>query len=235
MPDEKKKKQETTEEVAEDAVEEAAVVTSTATASGEVTDEVTETLVSADDVDVTGEATEATTEATTVSLEDLGANVNLGNPTWDLFLAGFFFVGALLYGWSLGKDRIITIMVSVYMALAVVAALPEFVLNVKVNENYTFQITAFIAVFVVLFFMLSRQAVLNSLSPGSDGKWWQTLLFSVLHVGLLVSVTMSFLPPQILANFSDLTLYLFTNQWTAFAWILAPILAMIFLGRSSEA
>lgn len=170
----------------------------------------------------------------TVNLDQALQKVNLSNPTWDLFLVGFFVVGALLYGLSLGKDRIISIMVSIYMALAVVAALPDFVLNIKVNESYTVQITAFLSVFIVLFFLLSRQAVLNSLAPSGEGKWWQTLIFSILHVGLLVSVTLSFMPIQILSRFSTLTQYLFTNDWTKFGWIAAPIMAMILIGRNRE-
>lgn len=178
---------------------------------------------------------EVTTNTQSLNLDQALQKINIGNPTWDLFLLAFFVVGALLYGLSLGKDRIISIMVSIYMALAVVAALPDFVLNVKVNESYTVQITAFLSVFIVLFFLLSRQAVLNSLAPSGEGKWWQTLIFSVLHVGLLVSVTMSFLPAGMLAKFSSLTQWLFTNEWTKFSWIAAPILAMILVGRSRDA
>lgn len=177
---------------------------------------------------------DTTSTGQTLALDEALAKVNLDNPSWDLFLIGFFVVGALLYGLSLGKDRIISIMVSIYMALAVVAALPDFVLNIKVNESYTLQITAFLSVFIILFFLLSRQAVLNALSPNNEGKWWQTLIFSILHVGLLISVTMSFLPELMLSKFSPLTQYLFTNEWTAFGWIAAPIVAMIVVGRSRE-
>jgi hypothetical protein len=178
--------------------------------------------------------TASTVDAQTLNIDQALQQVNLQNPTWDLFLVGFFVVGALLYGLSLGKDRIISIMVSIYMALAVVAALPDFVLNIKVNESYTVQITAFLSVFIVLFFLLSRQAVLNSLAPSGEGKWWQTLIFSVLHVGLLVSVTLSFMPVQILSRFSPLTQYIFTHEWTKFGWIAAPIVAMIVVGRNRE-
>lgn len=197
-----------------------------------------DTEVAADTTTSEVTATATTDAATTTDttqqtvLQDTLQDLNLSNPTWDLFLVGFFIVGALLYGLSLGKDRIIAIMVSIYMALAVVATLPDFVLNIKVNESYTVQITAFISVFIVLFFLLSRQAVLNALAPTGEGKWWQTLVFSILHVGLLVSVTLSFMPETILGKFSPLTQYIFTNEWTAFGWIAAPIVAMILVGRN---
>lgn len=222
----KKKQQDATD--TSDTEQDSNAASNTTTSTTKATGTVTDTSTGAD------ANTNTNTTATTASIEDAFKNVDLANPSWDLFLVGFFVVGALLYGVSLGKDRIISIMVSIYMALAVVAALPDFVLNIKVNENYTVQITAFIAIFVVLFFLLSRQAVLNSLAPSTHGKWWQVLLFSILHVGLLVSVTLSFMPPEMVNKFSGLTQYIFTNEWTRFAWIIAPIIAMIFVGRSAE-
>lgn len=227
----KKKKQDETDatQTTDDA---SGTTTATTTATGTVTN--TNSTATDTTTETETDATNTNTTATTTSIEDAFKKVDLNNPSWDLFLVGFFVVGALLYGVSLGKDRIISIMVSIYMALAVVAALPDFVLNIKVNENYTLQITAFIAIFVVLFFLLSRQAVLNSLSPSTHGKWWQVLLFSILHVGLLVSVTLSFMPPEMVNKFSGLTQYIFTNEWTRFGWIIAPIIAMIFVGRSAE-
>lgn len=206
-------------------------VTDTAEATGVVADTNVNTDTTAISTDTTV-ASAASTEQ--LNIDQALKSLNMANPTWDLFLVGFFVVGALLYGLSLGKDRIIAIMVSIYMALAVVAALPEFVLNIKVNDSYTVQITAFLSVFIVLFFLLSRQAVLNALAPSGEGKWWQTLVFSVLHVGLLVSVTLSFMPASILGKFSPLTQYIFTNEWTNFGWIAAPIVAMILIGRNRE-
>lgn len=206
-------------------------ITNTDTETGTVT-ATTESTGVVTAVEEAAANTNSTTEQ--VNLDQTLKGLNLGNPSWDLFLVGFFVVGALLYGLSLGKDRIIAIMVSIYMALAVVAALPEFVLNIKVNDSYTVQITAFISVFIVLFFLLSRQAVLNALAPNGEGRWWQTLVFSVLHVGLLVSVTLSFMPVNVLTKFSPLTQYIFTNEWTNFGWIAAPIVAMILIGRNRE-
>lgn len=205
-------------------------VDTTATTATPVTPVVTDTNIN---VNATATTT-ATTAMPSFNLDQTVQSLNGKNPSWDLFLVGFFVVGAGLYGLSLGKDRIIAIMVSIYMALAVVAALPAFVLNIKINSSFTLQITAFFAVFVVVFFLLSRQAVLNALSPEGNGKWWQVIIFSFLHVGLLVSVTMSFIPAQFLNKFSPFTIWLFTSEWPHFAWIIAPIVAMIFIGRSKE-
>lgn len=160
------------------------------------------------------------------------ANVDLKNPSWDIFIVLFFVVASLLYGLSLGRDRIIIILVSIYMALAVVHALPDFVLKITLNQQVAFQITAFISLFVVLFFLISRSALMRTLgnSASDDGTWLQTMVFSLLHVGLLICITMSFLPTDILSKFAPLTQHIFTGEWPTFGWIAAPMVAMIIFG-----
>lgn len=162
-------------------------------------------------------------------------NLDLQNPSWDLFIGLFFVIGALLYGFSLGRDRIIVIMVSIFMALAVVQTMPQFVVDIAFNGQSAVQVTTFISLFIVLFFLISRSALLRTLGAGlSNGKWYQTIVFSVLHVGLLISITMSFLPQDILTKFTPQTQQLFTGEWPRFLWIIAPILAMILFGGKDE-
>lgn len=190
-----------------------------------------EAAVAADQAPVV--ETQTSTEPANFSLNNF--QVDLEHPSWDMILAGFFVVSVVLYGFALGRDRIVMIMLSVYMALAVVQALPDFVLNITIGNRLSFEITAFISICLVLFFLVSRSALLRTFGSNlSDGSWYQTIIFGILHVGLLVSVTMSFLPPQVLAHFSDLTLQIFTQEWTHFAWIAGPIVGMILFGSGNK-
>ena len=50
--------------------------------------------------------------------------INLSDPSWDLFILMFFVVGALLYGFTLGRERVIVLIVSMYMGLAVIGNAP---------------------------------------------------------------------------------------------------------------
>lgn len=175
------------------------------------------------------------TQALSATPPALQQYVNFQNPTWDTFLFVFFLIAAFLYGISLGRDRIIIILVSIYMSLAVVQAVPEFVLHITLNQNFAFQITAFVSVFIVLFFLLSRSALLNTLGEGRHrGGIMEVVVFSFLHVGLLISIAMGFLPADFVAKFSQLTITIFTDQWAKFLWIVAPIAAMIVLGKREE-
>ncbi len=167
-------------------------------------------------------------------------NFDFSNPSWDLFILLFFVIAALLYGMSLGRDRIIVILVSIYMALAIVNTapfLPNIETKIMVNDIIILKISTFLGIFIALFFLLSRSGLLKTIASGDEkGKWWQVILFSILHVGLLLSVTLTFLPPEIIASkFSSFTQALLIGEWARFVWIVGPVVAMAFLtGRSGK-
>lgn len=165
-------------------------------------------------------------------------SLDWSKPTWDLFIILFFVIAAFLYGLSLGRERIIAILVSIYMGLAVVDTIPFITKKIQefgLNQLFVFKITTFIAVFVLLFFLLSRSAIMNTLVKGGDsrGPWWQAVLFSFLHVGLLISIALSYLPPESLNSFAPLTRVVFASQGAQFFWIVGPIIAMV-LSRSKD-
>lgn len=173
--------------------------------------------------------------AATQHTQNFVQSLNIASHPWDAAVLVFAVVSALLYGLSLGRDRIIVILVSMYMSLAVVNALPNFVLNVSFNGQSAIQITTFISVFVVLFFFVSRFALLRTIGANlSEGRFHHTIIFSVLHVGLLISITMSYLPSEIMQQFTPLTQHIFTGQWQAFAWIIAPVVAMLMFGSTEN-
>ena len=165
-------------------------------------------------------------------------NLNWSHPTWDLFIVLFFGVAAFVYGLSLGRDKVLSILVSVYMALAVVNTAPyinraaQASVSIGVGNGFFIKLTAFIALFIVLFFLLSRSALdATIVSDGGGGGGLQTILFSFLQVGLIISVVLSFLPVSATSTLAPLTLQVFTTEPARFFWIVAPIAAMVVLGR----
>lgn len=170
---------------------------------------------------------------TTTEAKSFVANINWSQPSWDLFIILFFIVAALLYGLSLGRDRVIVILISVYMALAVVNSAPyigAFSADVGIDKFFVFRISAFVVVFIALFFLMSRSALMSTVANSdSHGSWWQVLLFSFLHVGLLISITLSFLPAGAADTLAPLTQRLFVSDGGRFFWIVTPIIAMILI------
>jgi hypothetical protein len=159
------------------------------------------------------------------------ANIDWSKPSWDLFIILFFVISAFLYGLSLGRDRIVVILVSIYMALAVVNTAPyigNIQAEVGVNQLFVVRASLFLGVFIVLFLMLSRSALLNTIASADNrGSFWQIILFSMMHVGLLISITLSFLPLSSTNGLAPLTRQIFTSQTGKFIWIIAPIVLMM--------
>ncbi len=162
---------------------------------------------------------------------------DLSNPSWDLFIILFFIAAAFIYGMSLGRDRIVVILVSIYMALAVVNYAPyleKFSGSVGLESIFVVKISTFVITFLGLFFLLGRSALMRTIAGGrnDDGNILQVLVFSFLHIGLLISVTLSFLPIELSAHLAELTRKFFVGDIARFFWVVSPILAMIVFGRS---
>lgn len=165
-------------------------------------------------------------------------SVNWANPSWDLLIFVFFIVISLLYGLSLGRDRIIVILVSIYMALAVVGTAPylnQFQAEININNTFVFKITTFLGVFLILFFLISRSGLMGTIAKSNGlGKWWQVLMFSFLHVGLLLSVLLSYLGPAAAEKLAPLTREIFVSDPGRFFWLVAPIIAIVLARDKKE-
>lgn len=164
-------------------------------------------------------------------------SVNWSNPSWDLLIFVLFIVVSLLYGLSLGRDRIIVILVSIYMALAVITNAPylnQLQADININNTFVFKITTFLGVFLVLFFLISRSGLMGTIAKSDGlGKWWQVIMFSFLHIGLLLSVILSYIGPEATNRLAPLTRDIFTSDPGKFFWLVAPIIAIV-LARDKE-
>ncbi len=165
-------------------------------------------------------------------------NIDWTRPTWDLFIILFFVVAAFLYGLSLGRDRIIVILISIYVSLALVDHAPFFNspqvqdwLHNLLGQIFVVQISAFLFLFIFLFVVITRSALMKSIgSADTAGPWWQVLLFSIMHVGLLVSIILSYLPAETVQDvLAPLTKQLFATESAQSFWIIAPIVALFVL------
>jgi hypothetical protein len=166
------------------------------------------------------------------------SNVNWLQPSWDLFIILFFVVASLIYGVSLGRDRIIVILVSIYMSLAIVNHIPfltSFDANVSVNDAFALKVSVFLGVFILLFFFLSHSALIKTLGHNNgQGSLVQVMIFSFLHVGLLISVTLSFFPADLANVLSPVTQQIFISDIARAIWVVSPVMAMAVFGGSKD-
>ena len=156
-------------------------------------------------------------------------DLNLAHPSWDVFVFLFFVCATLLYGVTLGRDRIILTLISIYIALAVVNTAPYLSTLRPGGTDFALRMGLFVGAFIVLFFALARSAFLRNIGSPVAGKWWQVIMWSFLHVGLLTSVMLSFLPSVALNYFAPLTQTVFTGSMGRFFWLVMPIVVMVFV------
>lgn len=157
-------------------------------------------------------------------------------PSWDLFIVLFFIFISLIYGLSLGRDRILVILISIYTSYAIVSYLPFLIPNpesISLNDQFALRITFFLIVFILLFFFLSNSVMHHSFTSFSFRRSvFQSILFSVLHVGLLISITLSFFPSELTHVLSPFTQSVFLGNIAKSFWMLSPIVFMTIFGKT---
>ncbi len=161
------------------------------------------------------------------------SGVNWSEPTWDLFVAAFFVLAVLLYGFSMGKSRLVVNMVAIYIAMAVAQTVPDLSAignNLSPQNMFTAQAVVFLIAFVGLYYLLAKKSPLGRVVRTSrKEKWSHVAVYSVVHVGLILSTILSFIPDEEVMPLSQITQTIFTHEIAHFLWVLAPIIIMILL------
>ncbi len=154
-------------------------------------------------------------------------------PSWDLFVILFIVFGGLVYGMSLGRDRLALTTIAIYISLALVNAAPfvghEFAANVHFADYaIDIKVVAFLGLLVLIMFLLARGALFRSLLSNNSGSGFlQSVFLSFVHTGLIVAIVINYLPVVAVNNFSPVIKDIFYGQWQLFWWLLAPIMIMI--------
>lgn len=172
-------------------------------------------------------------------INNLLSNFHL-TASWDLLVIVIFIGVAFLYGLTLGKNRLIILLLSTYFSLVIVGSIPWRIIltifGLKDLPSPTFKIFLFLAIILFFLFLIPHSVLGSSLGLGkhSRSSWFQILILSVLQIGLLASIILSFLSPKVIIDLNPLVKQFFLGQMPQFFWLSMPILAMIFLRRKEE-
>lgn len=147
--------------------------------------------------------------------------------SWDIVILVLFLIGSIAYGFFLGRERIVTIMVSIYVSLAVVVFFPYFGLlsEVKIQSTPYIRVAIFLAIVCALYFLLSRSDILKV----GDGKIIETSIVSILQVGLLLSFALFLIPDTFITSLPGVIKSIFISDIGRFVWASAPVIALIFI------
>lgn len=162
-----------------------------------------------------------------------------GASDWVLLLV--FLAAAFVYGLAMGRSRLAAVTLGVYFSFLVTRVIPwkelKF-LGVNSAPPSNVQIFIFLALILGFYFMIPRSAFSFVSQAGRRRQragWWWLLVLSVLQIGLVLALVISFLPVKAVAALSPLAAQIFVGPWPSFLWMLMPILAMMFLrGRGYD-
>ena len=162
-------------------------------------------------------------------------NFDWHQPSWDLFIFLFWAVASVFYAFAAGRGRIISLLMSLYIAKLLVLQAPWLsrAIDQKLPGSLSSlqELVSFLLIFVVLFVLLSRYAFRTSADGRHFGSIPFALVFAVLQIGLLINTILGFLAVSG-KNFSPLVTVIFLSGGASFIWLIAPLIFLIILGRS---
>jgi len=145
--------------------------------------------------------------------------IDWSTPTWDVVILLFIITSVLVYSFTLGRDRIVALLISTYLALAVTTNLP-YMDRISDVISQTFlgnlQLPVFIVVFILLFILFtfysqSRKVKTYSLTA---------MALIIVFVGLVFSFPQSRLVTgsPILSTITQISSKALTFQTRLISW-----------------
>ncbi len=167
---------------------------------------------------------------------ELLTSVSWFTPTWDLFVILFMIVAGFLLGLSLGRNKLLILLISIYSGIAVINFFPfgDIFELPKTDENFVYPIAVFIVTIILFFFLLSNSALNRTFKRTGDKSVILIFIFSLFCIGLILSIVLSFFPKDLIATFNPITQTLFMARLSKFLWALVPILGMAVIGRRKK-
>lgn len=150
-------------------------------------------------------------------------------PSWGTLIIVLFVLFSILITVKQGKGGAVRNILSVFMSLGLINFLPLLNFGNFSAENYpAVKAGLFLILFGAISFSLSRSSFyfLNK----SKSSLPKAFFISLISAGLLISVTLSLLPPQIKQEVGGVTQIVFLNEYANLIWEFSSILFIILIG-----
>lgn len=169
------------------------------------------------------------------NLESLASISSLGGGLGRGWLLGAFGTVAIsLYGLSLGRTRAILSLLGIYVAFAFIQLFPYLedfnrIIGRPV-ELHWLKTLIFLTAYAVAFFILNFSLIKRRLSS-TEFSLFGVVLISLLQLGFIVSIILSFLPGSVGAAWLPTFHYFFDSRQALFFWAIAPLPVLLFIKR----
>ncbi len=141
----------------------------------------------------------------------------------------FFLVIALIsfvYGMSIGRSKLITVLINIYVSVALVGVLPK-----GLFPDYTYNLCIFFGL-IILLTVLGKKMFEIQLSGSGKGFLWRVFVMSFLEVMLMLSVALSIVPKKVALGYISSGSYGYlVSPNSAFLWMLLPLVFMFMIHK----
>jgi len=129
---------------------------------------------------------------------------------------------SFVFSMLIGRYKLITILINIYVSLAVLAAVPAGYLT-----DYTYQLYFFFGLVIVLT-LASKKLFEIYISGSGSGFLWRVFAMSFLEVVLFLSVALSIMPEKTALGYVSKISYGYLASPNAqFIWIIAPLIFIL--------
>ncbi|PIU24185.1 hypothetical protein COT12_02425 [Candidatus Berkelbacteria bacterium CG08_land_8_20_14_0_20_39_8] len=158
-------------------------------------------------------------------------------PSWDVFIALTFIMG-VAYGFILKREKVITILSSIYIAIVMATSFTEYVFQFfqgnKVIANQIWikgnmsEGTVAIALFLLVIFFVSGTINASSTRSG-DASVFEVIVYMALAMALVISTIIGFLPEETRATILATSKIGSIIYGFRTLWIITPPISLVIL------
>jgi hypothetical protein len=153
----------------------------------------------------------------------------LGLPvalTQDISLLLIVILASVFFGMFIGRFRLITVLINIYVTLALLAAVPKTYISGYANE------LIFFFVCILIFTLFGRSLFEIPISGASKGFFWRVLVLSFLEIILLLSIILSIFPKtKALGYVSPSTYDYLVSPDFHFIWLILPLVFIFIIHK----
>lgn len=171
-----------------------------------------------------------------LSMFSFFANLGFTGLGWQFLIPVVLALAIFIYGISLGRNRLLGLLLSTYLALVMVRTVPWSLFRIE-NPSFGLQIVVLLAAVFFLFIFLPGSVLGDGLGMTYKKirtSWIWLFIFAILQLGLFSSVILSFLPDENLTEIPEFVKKVFASQEGQFIWLVLPLLIMILYRKKKK-
>jgi hypothetical protein len=148
------------------------------------------------------------------------------NLIQDVTLLVIVILASFIFGMFIGRYKLLTILVNIYVSVAVLSAVP-----ISLFPDYTYRLIFFFATLIVLT-LISKRLFEIYISGSGSGFLWRVFVMSFLEVVFLFSVALSIMPKNVALGYISPTSYEYLASENAhLAWMIIPLAFLFFIHK----